>query len=199
MVKIAITGGIGTGKSSLCRFFEDWGFPVISADKEAHKALMIESPLYPSLLKLFNKKPSDRLNPKEIAKDIFSNLNLKKKFESIVHPYIFESILKEEKKIKNHSHIFYEIPLLFETNLMDYFNWIILVTCSKNLQKERVISKMHLSSEEAQMRIDAQNPQETKIESSDIVIENNGSLNDLKQKAEDILEKLALTKKDSSC
>lgn len=199
MVKIAITGGIGTGKSSLCRFFEDWGFPVISADKEAHKALMAESPVYPSLLKLFNKKSTDSLNPKEIAKDIFSNLSLKKKFEDIMHPYIFESILQEEKKIKNHSHTFYEIPLLFETNLMDYFNWIILVTCSKNLQKQRIIAKMHLSPAETQMRIDAQNPQETKTESSDIVIKNNGSLNDLKQKAEDILGKLALTKKDSSC
>jgi len=195
MVKIAITGGIGTGKSSLCQFFEDWGFPVISADKEARKALMKDSPLYPSLLKLFNKKSHDSLNPKEIAKEIFFNFSLKKQFESIVHPYIFECILQEEQKIKNHSHIFYEIPLLFETNLMDDFNWIILVICSKNLQKERVIKKTNLSPKEAQMRINAQKPQETKIEKSDIVIENNRSLEDLEQKATDVLKKLSLTKR----
>ena len=195
MIKIAITGGIGTGKSSLCRFFEDWGFPVISADKEARKALRKSSPLYTSLLKLFNKKTNESLDPKEISKEIFSNFSLKKQFESIVHPYIFECILQEEKKIKNHSHIFYEIPLLFETNSLNYFNWIILVICSKNLQKERIITNMHLSSKEAQMRINAQEPQETKIEKSDIVIENNRSLEDLEQKAVDILKKLSLTKR----
>ena len=197
MVKIAITGGMGTGKSSLCRFFENWGFPVISADKEARKALMKSSPLYPSLLKLFNKKSNENLNSKEIAKEIFSNFSLKKKFESIVHPYIFECILQEERKIKNHSHIFYEIPLLFETNSLNYFNWIILLVCSENLQKERIITKMQLSPKETQMRINAQESQETKVEKSDIVIENNGSLEDLEQKAIDVLKKLSLTKRAS--
>ncbi len=194
MIKIAITGGIGTGKSSLCQFFENWGSPIISADKQARKALSKNSPLYPSLLKLFHKEPNENLEPKEIAQKIFPNFNLKQQFESIVHPYIFECILKEEKKIKKYSHIFYEIPLLFETNSSSYFDLIILVTCSKKSQKERIIKKMHLSQKEAQMRMDAQEDPEKKIERSDIVVENNGTLKDLEQKASDIFKKLSLTK-----
>ena len=195
MVKIAVTGGIGTGKSSLCHFFTTWGFPVISADKEARKALSANSPLYPSLLKLFNKKPNESLNSKEIAQKIFSNFSLKKQFESIVHPYIFECILQEEKKLKNCSHIFYEIPLLFETHLASYFNLIILVVCSKKLQKKRIITQMNLSPAEAKLRMDAQQNQETKIKKSNIIVENNSSLDHLKQKATDIFKQLSLTKK----
>ena len=194
MIKIAITGSIGSGKSSLCRFFENWGSPIISADIQARKALQKGSPLYPSLLQLFHKKTNESLDPKEIAQKIFSNFSLKEKFESIVHPYIFECILQEEKKLKDHSHIFYEIPLLFETHLSSYFNWIILVICSKQLQAERIIQKMNLSPKEAQMRIKAQGDLKTKIEKSDIVVENNGTLNDLEQKASDIFKKLSLIK-----
>lgn len=194
MIKIAITGGIGTGKSSLCKFFENWGVPVISADIQARKALLKSSPVHPSLLKLFHKKSYETLYPKEIAQKIFSNLSLKERFESIVHPYIFECILQEEQKLKNYSHIFYEIPLLFETHLSSYFNWIILVTCSKQLQKKRIIQKMNLSPEETQIRMNAQADLKTKIEKSDIVIENNGTLNDLEQKALNIFKKLSLRK-----
>ena len=196
MIKIAVTGGIGAGKSSLCRFFEDRGFPVISADRQARKALSKSSPLYPALLKLFHKKSNENLFPKEIAQQIFSNGSLKRQFESIVHPYIFECIQQEEKKLKKYSHVFYEIPLLFETRSSSYFNWIILVICSKKSQKERIIKKMHLSEKEAQMRISSQEIPEKKIEKSDIVIENNGTLTDLEQQAEEILKKLSLIKED---
>ena len=193
--KIAVTGGIGAGKSSLCRFFKEWGWPVISADKEARKALAEDSPLSPSLLKLFNKKPNESLNSKEIAREIFSNFSLKKKFESIVHPYIFKCILQKEEKFKDHSHIFYEIPLLFETHLSSYFNWIILVVCSKKLRKERIITSMNLSPREAQLRMDAQKDHKTKIKKSNIIVENNGSLEDLKKQAIDVLTKLSLKKR----
>ena len=193
--KIAVTGGIGAGKSSLCRFFKDWGWPVISADKEARKALAEDSPLYPSLLKLFNKKPDESLNSKEIAREIFSNFSLKKNFESIVHPYIFKCILQEEEKLKGHSHIFYEIPLLFETHLSSYFHWIILVICSKKLRKERIITRMNLSPKEAKLRMDAQESPKTKIEKSNIIIDNNGSMEDLKKQAVEVLTKLSLKKR----
>lgn len=198
-IKIAVTGGIGAGKSSLCRFFKDWGWPVISADKEARKALAENSPLYPSLLKLFNKKPDESLNSKEIAREIFSNFSLKKKFESIVHPYIFKCILQKEEKLKGHSHIFYEIPLLFETRLSSYFQWIVLVICSKKLQKERIITRMNLPPAEAQLRMDAQTNQKTKIKKSNIIVENNGSLDDLKKQALNVLKKLSLEKRGGFC
>ena len=187
MVKIAVTGGIGAGKSSLCRFFENRGNPVISADRQARKALSKNSPLYPSLLKLFHKKSNESLCSKEIAQQIFSNKGLKQQFESIVHPYIFECIQQEEKKFKKSSHIFYEIPLLFETHSSSYFNWIILVICSKKSQKERIIKKLRLSEKSAQRRINSQESPEKKIEKSDLVIENNGTLIELEQKAEEIL------------
>ena len=197
--KIAVTGGIGAGKSSLCQFFKDWGWPVISADTEAKKALIEGSPLYPSLLKLFNKKPNEVLNSKEIAKEIFSNSSLKKKFESIVHPYIFKCILQKEKELTDYSHIFYEIPLLFETSSSSYFNQIILVICSKKLQKERVIKRMNLSPEEAKLRMNAQEDHKTKIKQSNIIVENNGSLEDLKKQAIGVLQKLSLKKRSKFC
>ncbi len=197
MIKIAVTGGIGAGKSSLCRFFENRGNPVISADKQARKALSKHSPLYPSLLKLFQKKSGENLSSKEIAQQIFSNNTLKRQFESIVHPYIFKCIQEEEKKLKKHSHIFYEIPLLFETHSSSRFNWIILVICSQKLQRERITKKLHLSEKSAQMRINSQEDPKTKIKRSDMVVENNGTLIELERQAEKILKKFSLIKEES--
>ncbi len=196
VTKVAITGGIGAGKSSMCQILIQQGFPVISADQQAQKALIKNSPIYSDILKLF---PNNLiLDPKQIAEKIFSQPLLKKSFENIVHPYIFQCIKEEEKKIIQQGDrvIFYEIPLLFETDMFYYFNYIILITCPKELKIERVKKRMNIPEEQIFKRMFTQaQHDESKVH---FVVENSKSLKDLEKSTKDILHKLQL-KKGSHC
>ncbi len=195
--KVGITGGIGAGKSSFCDILAQLGYPVISADKQAKKALNPNSPCYAALLRLFNNPP--HLTPQMLAQKIFSDSKVKNQLESIMHPYIFQLIQQEEEKLKreHHSLIFYEIPLLFEKKLEKYFHFIILITCDENLQKKRVMKRFLLSESEAINRIHSQMSQQEKLSKSDFIVENNTTLDDLKKSANQILKKIMTEEKQS--
>ena len=192
MKRVAITGGIGVGKSSFCLTLTHYGHPVISADEEGKSALQTNSPVYSLIRQLFQLPAHQSVSTSYIAEKVFNNTQLKKDFENIMHPYIKQSILKKEKQIqqKGHSTIFYEIPLLFEQKLTNDFHFIILVICKKELQLKRVMNRFSLSQSQALRRIHSQMPEEEKIADSHIVIENNQSLDHLKKSAQRVLEKI---------
>ena len=193
ITKIAITGGIGAGKSSMCQILkQQGGFSVISADEQAAKALIEGSPAYSKIRQLFPENPD--LDSKQIAEKIFSQPSLKKDFEKIIHAHIFECIKEEERQLiqKGHTVIFYEMPLLFETNMSYYFNYIILVICSHNLKIERVKKRMNISEEQILKRISTQAQHDEN--KAHFVIENSKSLKDLEESTKNILQKLQLRK-----
>lgn len=183
--KIAVTGGIGVGKSSFCSILNQWGRPVISADEQAKKALSPNSPCYPDILKIFNNPP--QLNAKIIAQKIFNNPKLKTQLEECMHPYILQKIIEETARFKEHNQVFYEIPLLFEKNLENHFHFVILVICPEGLQKKRLMKRSQLSELEAVQRIQSQMPQEEKLPKSDFIVENNKTLTELTRTAKQVL------------
>ena len=187
-IKVAVTGGIGSGKSTLCQHFKSLGFPVISADEQAAKGLKTNSPIYPDILKLF--PTNQELQPKKIAEEIFSKPLLKKSFEQIMHPYIFQCIKDEEEYLlkQNHRIIFYEIPLLFETNMSYHFNYIILITCPTDKRIKRVKEKMNISEDQILKRISAQVQHDEK--KAHFVIDNSKTLKELEKSAEDVLSQM---------
>ena len=191
-VKIVITGGMGAGKSSLCQIIVQQGFPVISADEQARKLLVKNSPIYSKILPLFPENPD--LNPHQIAEKIFSQASTKKSFEKIIHPYIFEHIKEEEKKWmqKGHTAIFYEIPLLFETKMSYYFNYIILVQCPQKLRVERVKKSMNLSEDQILKRMSTQIQHDEN--QAHFIVNNSKSLKDLEKSIDNIINKLKLRK-----
>ena len=175
MIKIAITGNIASGKSTVERIFEELGFDVYDTDKIAHKILENSEEV---------KGAFGTVDRKEIAKIVFSNPEKLKLLESIIHPKVKEELLK----IFNHNEkvVFISVPQLFESGFDILFDKIIFVTADENLRKERLIKRNSLTPEEAQKRIDAQK-EDGKIAKSDFVIENNLDLEKLKSQVEDIL------------
>ena len=190
-IKVAVTGGMGSGKSSVCQHFKSLGFPFISADEQAAKALKKDSSIYPDILKLFPHNP--KLKPQQIAEEIFSKPSLKKSFEEIIHPYIFQCIKDEERYLleKNHQIIFYEIPLLFETNMSYYFDYIILITCPKNMRVKRVKEQMNISEDQILKRISTQIQHDAN--QAHFIIDNSKSFKELEKSAEDILSQVRST------
>lgn len=175
MLKIAITGNIASGKSTVEKIIEDNGYKVYDTDKIAHKILENSEE---------TKEAFGTIDRKEIAKIVFSNPEKLKLLESIIHPKVKEEILKifdSEEKL-----VFISVPQLFETGFNNLFDKIIFVTANENLRKERLIKRNSLAPEEAQKRIDAQKNLNKK-ELSDFIIENNSSLENLQEQVDRVL------------
>ena len=175
MLKIALTGNIASGKSTVEKIIEENGYNVYDTDKIAHKILENSEEI---------KKTFGTIDRKEIAKIVFSNPEKLKLLESIIHPKVKEEILKifDSEEIL----VFISVPQLFESGFDILFDKIIFVTADENLRKERLIKRNSLTPEEAQKRIDAQ--KETgKLEKSDFVIENNSDYESLKEQVEKTL------------
>ena len=175
MLKIAITGNIASGKSTVEKIIEDNGYKVYDTDKIAHKILENSEEV---------KEAFGTIDRKEIAKIVFSNPEKLKLLESIIHPKVKEEILKifdSEEKL-----VFISVPQLFETGFNKLFDRIIYVTANENLRKERLIKRNSLTPEEAQKRINAQK-EAGKLEKSNFVIENNSDFESLKTRVKDIL------------
>ena len=119
----------------------------------------------------------------------------RKKLESIIHPQVRALA---EQRIREHAAagyavIVYEVPLLFEGNLQEWLRPVILVACDVDTQRNRLQSRDNLSAAQAQKHIDAQMSLEEKRRLADYVIENNGSLEDLKRQVQAVLEKIKTT------
>lgn len=175
MLKIAITGNIASGKSTVETFFQNKGFKVFDTDIMAHKILANNE----AVMQTFGT--NDR---KELAKIVFKDKEKLAILESIIHP----EAKKELEKIFNldEEFVFISVPQLFESGFDSMFDKIIYVTADELVRLDRLMKRNSLTLEEAQIRIDAQHD-EGKAEKSDFVILNNGDLEELKEQTEKVL------------
>lgn len=173
MMIIGITGGIGSGKTTVANFFKDLGIPIYIADVEA-KQLMNTSPLVrEELTALFGEEAfkNNELNRKWIASKVFNDKDLLEKLNQIVHP----QVEKHFKTWTNHQeapYIIYEAAILFENNAQDKCDYTILVTAPKNIKLKRLQKRDDSSLQEIEDRMDKQWKDSRKIELADFVIMN---------------------------
>lgn len=178
MLKIAIVGNIASGKSTVENVIEHEGFKVYDTDKIAHEILAVSN----EVIEEFGTNDRNK-----IAKIVFSNPSKLKKLESIIHPLVKKELLKIFTQ--KDDVVFVSVPQLFEAGFESLFDKIIYITADEKIRKERLIKRNSCSPEEAQRRINAQKEGD-KSKKSDFVIENNGSIEDLKMKILLILNKL---------
>lgn len=181
---IALTGGIGTGKSTVAKIFTELGVPTISSDEFAHEALSDKS-IRAAVLKKFGDTILDgeTLSRTKLADIVFKDEPARRELEKIVHPFVHKKIadaISLFKKDKNVGYCIVEIPLLFEVKWEKEFQKVIVVTCSEKTQVERVCKKFGISKTVACARIKSQLPLSEKTARADYVISNDGSLADLK-------------------
>ncbi len=192
-----LTGGIATGKSTVARLLSDMGAFIIDADKIAKDVVQPESPAYLKIVKHFGNEiinSDGQINRKALGQIIFSDKNQRKKLEEITHPEVRKlSLLKLSKaEADGHFPIFYDVPLLYEAQMQDLFKGVIVVACDNEIQIERLCERDGINKEEAIKKIKTQLPLQKKIEQADFTIWNNGSLEDLKEEASNIMSFLVL-------
>ncbi len=175
MIRVGITGGIGSGKTTVARIFEVLGIPVYYAD-DAAKILMIESPVIrKKLIETFGKDSytGEALNRAFIASEVFGNEEKLKVLNAIVHP---ETLAHAAKWMESQAspYVIKEAALMYETDAYKHIDFMITVAAPLSLRIERTCKRDGLSIEEVKQRIDRQMPQKEKISRSDFVITNDG-------------------------
>jgi dephospho-CoA kinase len=172
--KIAITGGIGSGKSTVCKVFEQLGFPVFYSDVEAKNILTENNLVKSQIIELLGEEAyqNNELNRSYISGKIFNNFSLKEKMNSIVHPAVrlaFENWATTQKS----RIVFNEAAILFEMGAYKNFDSTILVTSPASLKIKRIIARDNCTEQEARLRIQNQWADDKKIKLADYILNNN--------------------------
>lgn len=173
MISIGITGGIGSGKSIVCKVLECLGYPVFYSDVEAKRNMLENLDLISSIVGAFGKEAytDKQLNRTFLANQIFSKPDLKEKLNALVHPTVFQSF--EKWKLEQHSKfVFNESALLFETGSYSRFDEIWLVTANLETRINRVMKRDSISREKVLERIDNQLKEDEKMKFSCKIIQN---------------------------
>jgi len=174
MVVVGLTGGIGSGKTTVLRYFESLGVPVYIADIEA-KALMNRSKVIKrKLTHLFGEQAykDSKLNRPYLASKIFNDKSLLVKMNAIVHPKVASHFKRWIKK-QDAPYVIKEAAIIFENKLESQYTYIITVVANEDLRIKRVIKRDNTSVEKIKSIISNQLPDEEKINKSDFVITNN--------------------------
>ncbi|GAA7979354.1 dephospho-CoA kinase [Helicobacter pylori] len=189
---IALTGGIGTGKSTTIKILESQGYPILDADKIAHQLLQehrfkIAQHFGSEILE------KDILNRKKLGAIVFQNANELKWLEDFLHPLIRECMLEKAYELgKNHQAYFLDIPLFFEVGGKKCYpvGMVVLIYAPKALQIERLLERDKLKEAEILQRLACQMDIEQKRAMSDYIIDNSSGLKDLNKQVERFLKTL---------
>jgi dephospho-CoA kinase len=181
-LKIGITGGLGSGKTSASKFLISQGFPVFFADEIA-KSLMTTDPLLVSqIIDNFGSESylDGKLNTSYLGQKVFSSPELVQKLNSIVHPVVvLNSTRIMDEALKKNDIVFYEAALLLEAGMVNRFDYILLITAEEERRVDRALERGGISEDEIRRRIKSQISEEEKINKSHFVIENNSSVETL--------------------
>ena len=196
MLIVGLTGGIGSGKSTVARMLKDEGAYVIDFDYLARLVVEPDKPAWRDIIDYFGPEilsPDRSLNRSALAKIIFSDDKSRKVLEGFTHQRIFEerdALVKAIKKKDPNAVVIIDFPLLFELGLSKKFDKVILAFVSRDVQLERVIKRDGLPREEVERRLNAQIPIEEKKFLSDYIIDTNGSLNDTRDQVRKVTHEL---------
>ena len=191
MLVIALTGGIGSGKSAVASHLESLGVPVIDADQLAHQLVKHGSPALLEIQAAFGDDLVDAngaLDRSALRKIVFDNPQQRKRLEGILHPRIREA-MKSWLANQSAPYAVLVIPLLFETGQMSLADRVLVVDCDESLQIDRVRARDEISREQIRQIIASQVDRQTRLLGADDVIENNGSLEALIEATEGLHNK----------
>lgn len=173
MMIVGLTGGIGSGKTTVANFFKELGVPVYDSDKEARKLMRNSKKVKKAIIELLGKKAyrGKKLNKTYISDKIFNDKKLLQELNSIVHPAVRKHFLKWVKK-QNAPYVVQETALIIENNSEEFYDKIVLVIAPKSKRIQRVSKRDDISENQVETRLRNQLNDDQKIPFSHYVIEN---------------------------
>jgi dephospho-CoA kinase len=191
-----LTGGIGSGKSTVAAMLEEYGVPVVSADELSRMVVAPGSEGLADVVEAFGREVLDdrgELDRKKMGKIVFANAEKRRALEAILHPRIrerYEQVLDALEKA-GHPVMVYEVPLLFEKklHLQDEMKAVILVVSSADTRIARVKDRDALTTEEVLARMRTQMPEEEKRRLANYIVVNDGNLDDLRREVEYLISR----------
>jgi len=190
--KVAVTGGLSCGKSSVCRSFEKLGAYVVNADDIVHVLLTPETNLGQNVIRLIGKDiiVNNQIDRSKISQKVFNQPSLLNSLEHILHPAVQEEIKKQYEianQQKKGTLFVAEIPLLYEAGMEDFYDAVITVTADPQLTLSRFQERTGKGKEEYTKRMQRQLPLDDKVKRADYVIYNNGTLKDLENETKKLM------------
>jgi len=191
-IRIGLTGGFGTGKSTVADIFRELGAYVVDADELARDHLKRGRKEYQEVVSVFGEEILDReerIDRKALADEVFKDTDKLFKLNQIIHPGVIKEI--EERLESSRSPIRVAvIPLLFEAGLAPGFDYLIVVTADKEIMVRRVATARGMSEAGIDLRRKAQLPLEEKAKQADFIIDNNGSVEETRDQVKLIWGKI---------
>ncbi|MGE5559251.1 MAG: dephospho-CoA kinase [Bacillota bacterium] len=190
MLKIALTGGMGTGKSTVAEIWNKLGVPVVSADKIAREVIEPSGSAREDFLRTFKGnyvKNDGSVDRAALGAHVFSHPVALKKLEGIVHPAVKKEVDRrlEDLAAGGFRAVLVEVPLLFETGWNKHFDLSVVVYATEKMQLDRIMRRDRLISGEAIKRIRLQMPMDEKMRLADYCIDNSGDLSGLEGRVRD--------------
>lgn len=173
---IGITGGIGSGKTTVCEVFAELGVPVYFADERAKHLMVEDAELMSSIREAFGEQAyaNGKLNRPYLAQVVFSSDQALKKLNGLVHPAVARDFLNWATAHRDHAYIVKEAAILFESGAYRAVDWTVLVTAPEKVRIARVMKRDGATELEVRSRMDNQWPEERKAQMADHVIANDG-------------------------
>mgnify|MGYP006280246651 FL=1 len=192
--KIALTGGIATGKSYVATKLREAGVPMVDADVLAREVVEPGTPGLAAVRRRFGPDAVRRdgtMDRVRIAQIVFKDKRARLDLEAIIHPAVQKAVNDFFDSLpKRTPYAVADIPLLFETGREKQFDAVIVVACPRDMQLQRVMERNRLSKEDAERRLAAQLPIEKKLEKATYVIRTDGTFEDTNAQIASLLDRL---------
>ena len=196
MLKVGLTGGIGSGKSEVSKFFHKWGAYILDADKEAKKIIDKNEKAQQEIIKEFGSDViniDNKIDNQKLARVAFQDEFHQLKLNSIIHPYVFKKIDETFDKIKldnKHKIFVVDAALIYESGADTHMDYVIVVTSLLRYRTERVMSRKNITRDDFMKRVALQWSDGDKEHLADFIIQNNSDLKNLEKESKNIFESL---------
>lgn len=188
MRRIGLTGGIGSGKSTVAQMLADLGAHVIDADAIAREVVAVDSPGLAALVDEFGPgilQPDGSLHRTALAEIVFADPAALAALNAITHPRISARTAELIEELPEDAIMVHDVALLAELGLQDAYDLVIVVDAPDDLRVSRLVQR-GLTADDARARIAAQAPRETRLAAADILIDNSGTLADLTEQVRSV-------------
>ncbi len=195
MLKIGLTGGIGSGKSTVATLLAERGFEIIDADQIARDVVEPGRPALAELAEAFGEdiiRPDGTLDRGGLARRAFTDAERTQLLNSITHPRIREETARRfaEAEEAGRRSVVYDMPLLIDQGLQKKMDLTVVVDVDIEKRVERVVARRGLAEDDVRRRIAAQVSDDVRIAAADVIIDNNGTLADLAPQVKDLVQKI---------